>query len=98
MFICLLALPVLGAVVWVVTRSKMNLETGTSTPEEELLRTGSKIKARLVAHRTVSLEESGETTTFEQSGQTSVWLTDAKGPIYDTIVITVQPLDDDDEM
>lgn len=66
------AIPFIGAVVWVVTRSKMNLDTGVSQPEEEIFRSKNGTKARLVAEQSVSHEESGETTTFEKNGDISI--------------------------
>lgn len=86
MFLTVSCIVILG--VWVVTRSRMNLETGVSTPEEELLRTENRTKARIVAKKAVSLEPKGESTTYETNGTDEVWLTDGDG-IYDTVAISV---------
>jgi len=77
-------------ITWIVSRQKINLETGINTPETTLIETSNQTKAKLVAQKAVSLEEEGQTTDYTKVGDTEIWLTESGDPLYDTVVVMLE--------
>lgn len=80
-------------IMWVVTKQKINLETGANTLETTLIETSNETKARLLAKKVVSLEPEGETTQYLKEGDIEVWMTESNDPLYDTTVVVLEKKD-----